>query len=160
MALFHKKHPLLSVADGCLTALTDLSDETFREGMLGPGIAIQPTAAAEVTVYAPCASVVSHIPESRHALVLTDDKGAEILIHIGIDTVKLQGEGFKTLVSEGTQVGCGEPLIVFEEEKIRNMGYETVIPVVICNAESFREIKTGTAGPVLHTQTTILTIIL
>ncbi len=159
MSLFHKKLTLVSVVDGQASALSKLSDAAFREGMLGPGIAIQPSPAPEVTVYAPCPALISHISESRHAVVLTCDNQAEILIHIGLDTVKLKGEGFRSWVQEGMRVEAGAPLITFEEEKIRENGFDTVIPVVVCNAEPFKEIKTEGEGPVVHGKNIILTIV-
>ena len=104
----------------------------FAEGTMGPGVAIDPTGD---TVVAPAAGTVASVFPTGHAIGLALDDGTELLIHIGIDTVGLKGDGFETLVKAGDRVSAGTALVRFDAGKIRAAGLSTVTPVIVLNNE-------------------------
>ena len=113
--------------------------------MLGKGIAIEPSVGRAVS---PINGVVSTVFETKHAIGLTSDDGIEILIHIGIDTVKLNGEHFNTHVKSGDKVKVGDILVEFDIEKIKEAGYPIVTPVIITNTDSYENIEILVDGSV------------
>ena len=125
--------------EGKVVALADVPDATFAEGVLGLGAAIEP---AVGEVVAPADGEVSSIFDTHHAVGLTLDNGMELLIHIGINTVALNGEGFTAHVSEGDRVKRGQPLISFDKDFIASKGYPVITPVIISNVDDYKEIKT------------------
>ena len=131
--LFQKKAKImLAVADGNAVPLSEVPDEAFSSEILGKGFAVKPTSG---TVYSPVDGTVESITESRHAYTLLSDDGLDILVHIGIDTVELKGEGFLSMVKEGDKIRAGDVLARADLDLIRQKGFETVIPVVITNPE-------------------------
>lgn len=131
--------------EGKVVALTDVPDATFAEGVLGLGAAIEP---AVGEVVAPADGEVSSIFDTHHAVGLTLDNGMELLIHVGINTVALNGEGFTAHVSEGDRVKRGQPLISFDKDFIVSKGYPIITPVIISNADDYKEIKTTASAEV------------
>lgn len=131
--------------EGKVVALTDVPDATFAEGVLGLGAAIEP---AVGEVVAPADGEVSSIFDTHHAVGLTLDNGMELLIHIGINTVALNGEGFTAHVSDGDRVKRGQPLISFDKDFITSKGYPIITPVIISNADDYKEIKTTESAEV------------
>lgn len=132
--------------------VTEVSDPTFGQEILGKGIAIKPT---EGKVLAPCDGTVEQMFETGHAVSLTSDFGAEILIHVGLDTVELKGKHYKTHAKAGDKVKKGQLLIEFDVEAIKAAGYDVITPVVICNSDDYATItpRTGTVtndDPVLE----------
>ncbi|MDC6118393.1 glucose PTS transporter subunit IIA [Serratia rubidaea] len=125
---------LLSPAAGRYVPLEQVNDPSFAQKLLGEGVAIRPT---DGQILAPCDAVVSSVIDSRHAVGLTCGNGAELLIHVGLDTVKLQGRHFDTLVTVGQQVKAGEPLIRFEQQAIEAAGYDVTTPFVVLNSDEF-----------------------
>lgn len=125
--------------EGKVVALADVPDATFAEGVLGLGAAIEP---AVGEVIAPADGEVSSIFDTHHAVGLTLDNGMELLIHIGINTVALNGEGFTAHVSEGDKVKRGQPLISFDKDFITSKGYPIITPVIISNIDDYKEVKT------------------
>ncbi len=119
-----------SPVSGNVVDLTTIQDPVFSSLAMGKGIAIEPDSNV---VVAPFNGVVESLFPTGHAIGLKSDNGAEVLIHIGIDTVKLEGKYFKPLVSQGETVEIGQPLIEFDREAIKQEGYDTVIPVVVTN---------------------------
>ena len=132
---------------GNAIALEDVPDQTFAEGVLGLGAAVEPT---DGKVVAPADATVSTLFDTHHAIGLTLDSGAELLIHIGINTVDLNGEGYTAHVNEGDSVKRGQTLITFDKAFIESKGYPTVTPVIVTNADEFAEIKLDHAGAVSH----------
>lgn len=124
--------------EGKVVALTDVPDATFAEGVLGLGAAIEP---AVGEVIAPADGEVSSIFDTHHAVGLTLDNGMELLIHVGINTVALNGEGFTAHVSEGDRVKRGQPLISFDKDFIVSKGYPIITPVIISNADDYKEVR-------------------
>ena len=122
----------LAYTAGRLIAMEDVNDETFRNKVLGDGVAIQP---AEGAVYAPVNGTVASVFETKHAICLVSDSGEEILLHIGIDTVNLNGEHFTAHVKDGDKVKAGQLLIEFDLKKIGEKGYDTVIPMIFTDPE-------------------------
>ena len=122
----------------------EVNDPTFAEEMLGKGMAIKPT---EGKVYAPFDGTVAMVFDTKHAVSLVSDKGTEVLIHVGLDTVMLKGEHYTAYVESGQSVKKGDLLLEFDMEAIKAAGYEVVTPVVICNADDYTDVirTTGVA---------------
>ncbi len=120
---------------GKVVGLSEVPDPTFAQGIMGPGLAIEP---AGDTVVAPADAVVGATFDASHAIALVLEDGTELLIHVGIDTVHRVGEGFETLVATGDAVTGGAPLLRFDLEKIRAAGHPTITPVIVLNNESAR----------------------
>ena len=107
---------VLTPLQGKVLAQADIPDETFAQGILGPGCGIEPTGK---TVYAPFDGTVNQVASTLHAVGLTSDDGIEVLIHVGMDTVEMNGKGFKALVKEGDKVKAGTPLLKVDLDAIR-----------------------------------------
>lgn len=129
---------IYSPLSGEVIAMEEIPDETFASGALGKAIGIIPNG---TEVKAPLDGEVTMIFDTHHAIGLMGDNGAELLIHVGLDTVTLNGEPFTCHVTEGTRVKKGDLLLTFDAEKIKKAGLSTVTPVVITNADLFREIQ-------------------
>lgn len=123
-ALVRMRQPL----QGTIVPLEDVPDSTFADRLLGGGVAIDPSGSQ---VVAPAAGVVSQAFPTGHAVALTLDDGAEVLIHVGLDTVKMNGEGFTVHVKNGDRVTAGQPLVDFDRSAIEAAGYKAITPVVI-----------------------------
>ena len=123
-ALVRMRQPL----EGAIVPLEDVPDSTFAERLLGGGGAIDPSGNQ---VVAPAAGVVSQAFPTGHAVALTLDDGAEVLIHVGLDTVKMNGKGFTVRVKNGDRVVAGQPLVDFDRSAIEAAGYKAITPVVI-----------------------------
>jgi PTS system N-acetylglucosamine-specific IIC component len=120
---------------GKVVPLSEVPDATFAEGIMGPGLAIVPSGD---TVVAPADATVGATFDASHAVALVLEDGTELLIHVGIDTVHMAGEGFETLVAKGDTVHAGQPLLRFDLEKIEAAGHPTITPVIILNNEDGR----------------------
>ncbi|MBQ2705419.1 MAG: PTS glucose transporter subunit IIA [Lachnospiraceae bacterium] len=114
-----------------------VNDPTFAEEMLGKGMAIKPS---EGKVYAPFDGTVAMVFDTKHAVSLVSDKGTEVLIHVGLDTVMLKGEHYTAHVESGASVKKGDLLLEFDMEAIAAAGYDTVTPVVVCNADDYKDV--------------------
>lgn len=137
---------LCSHMKGKIVKLEDVEDEAFASSALGEGIAIEPEIGK---LYAPCDGKVEMIFDTNHAINIVSDTGCEILLHIGIDTVKLKGKYFEPLVKNGQKIKKGDLLISFDLEGIRKEGFKTTTPMVVCNTEEFSEIKVTASGNVM-----------
>ncbi len=140
---------LYSPVQGNTVPLNKVPDEVFSQRMLGDGIAIEPS---EGKLYAPCDGTVESVFDTGHAVNLKGENGCEILLHIGLDTVKLNGKYFTSHVSNGQSVKRGELLISFDIDGIKNEGYKTVTPVIICNSDAYAKLKILAEGKVTHGQ--------
>lgn len=129
---------LFAPVDGKAVPVSQVSDPTFADEILGKGLAIKPSSNI---VYSPCDGTIDLMFDTGHAVNLVSDSGIEILIHIGLDTVSLKGKHFKTLKNTGDKVRKGDPLIEFERDGIAKEGFDTIIPIIICNTDSFSEVK-------------------
>ncbi len=124
---------------GEAVAIKEVSDPTFGEEILGKGIAIRPTVGK---VVAPCDATVDMMFETGHAVSLVADFGAEILIHVGLDTVNLKGEHYNVIAKNGDKVKKGDVLMEFDIEAITAAGYDIITPVVICNSGDYTTFET------------------
>ena len=138
---------------GELVALSDVADEAFAAGALGPGIAVSPAAGA--VVVAPCDGKVSVAFPTGHAYGIKSASGVQVLIHIGMDTVKLEGKGFTPRVAKGDVVKRGDVLAEVDWDVIREAGYDTITPMVVTNKKKFGDITPAAPGPVGITDTVV-----
>ena len=129
---------LSACLNGTVVPLADVKDEAFASGVLGDGIAIEPS---DGELVAPADGEISSTFETHHAVGMTTADGAELLMHIGIDTVKLGGKHFTYLVNEGEKVKKGQPLIRFELEAIKAEGYPVTTPVIVCNTDDYAAVE-------------------
>ncbi|MGC3954733.1 MAG: PTS glucose transporter subunit IIA [Propionicimonas sp.] len=120
---------------GRVIPIEEVPDPTFAQGIMGPGIAIEPTGDL---VSAPADGTVAMVFKTGHAVALTLDDGTELLIHIGLDTVAMDGDGFEVLVSQGDKVTAGTPLVRFDPAKIAAAGHPAVTPIVVLNNKQAR----------------------
>ena len=132
--------------DGIVLPLEQLPDETFAAAILGPGCGIEPTGK---TVYAPFDGTVEQVASTLHAVGLTSEDGIEILIHVGMDTVEMQGKGFKALVKVGDKVKAGTPLLKVDLDAIRAAGHPTATAIIVTNGDDMGELKMLAEGDVL-----------
>ena len=124
---------------GKAVPITEVPDPTFAEAMLGNGIAIEP---AEGKVYAPCDATVDLMFTTGHAVSLVADCGAEILIHVGLETVSLEGKPFTVHVANGDKVTKGQLLLEADLEAIKAAGLPTITPMLICNTDEYPTFNT------------------
>ena len=145
MGLFKKKvkeEPVKSLkafVSGKVISITEVNDQVFSSKALGEGVAIQP---AGQIITAPCDGVVSMIAEdSYHAVGMTLNNGAELLLHIGLDTVSMNGEGFRVFVKAHDHVKQGEKLLEFDKELIESKGFETTCILVVTNSDDYPDVE-------------------
>ena len=136
---------LSACLNGTVVPLADVKDEAFASGALGDGIAIEPI---DGELVAPADGEISSTFETHHAVGMTTVDGAELLMHIGIDTVKLGGKHFTYLVNEGDKVKKGQPLIRFELEAINAEGYPVTTPLIVCNTDDYAAVAAKASGTV------------
>ena len=137
---------------GKAVAITEVPDHTFAEGMLGNGIAVIP---AEGKVYAPCDATVDMMFPTGHAVSLVADCGAEILIHIGLETVALEGKPFTVHVANGDHVTKGQLLVEADLEAIKAAGLNTITPMLICNTDAYPTFETHVGKDVTNADVVI-----
>lgn len=138
---------LSAFLSGKVISIDEVKDSVFSSKMLGDGVAIEPKTdlpggEGYLYVVSPCNGVITTVmEESRHAVGITADNGMELLIHEGIDTVALKGEGFKLFVSEGDRVKAGDGLLSFQPEVLKQKGYDMTCILAISNYQEFPELK-------------------
>lgn len=120
--------------NGKVVPLEQVPDEAFSGKVLGDGCAIEPT---DGKLYAPCGGVIDTVFDTCHAVNMRSNQGAELLLHVGIDTVKLGGKYFTAHVQDGQQVKTGDLLLSFDADKIRQAGYQLTTPLIVCNSEDY-----------------------
>ncbi|WP_158116858.1 beta-glucoside-specific PTS transporter subunit IIABC [Vibrio cincinnatiensis] len=125
---------LISPAKGELIALEEVNDPSFSSKLLGDGVAIKPV---DGVIKAPCDAIISSVIDSHHAVGMTCENGANILIHVGLDTVNLKGQHFECKVVLNQKVKAGDPLIQFDCQAIENAGYDLTTPFIILNSDEF-----------------------
>ncbi len=129
---------LYSHMNGTAVKLEDVEDEVFSQKILGEGAAVEPS---EGKLYAPCDGKIDSVFDTKHAVNMVSDDGVEILLHIGIDTVKLGGQYFEAHVSDGQEVKKGDLLISFDMEKIKAAGYKVTTPIIIGNTDDYASVE-------------------
>lgn len=136
---------MYSPLKGQAIPLSQVKDETFAGEVLGKGAAVVPE---EGKVYAPFDGTVDTVFETKHAVGLTSRDGVEILIHVGLNTVELNGKFYETHVKEGDMVKAGQLLTSFSMEDIRKAGYDITTPVIVTNSDDYEEVKQEKTGAV------------
>jgi PTS system sucrose-specific IIC component len=130
---------VLQPVKGNVIPYDQIPDETFASGVLGTGVGVEPT---DELVVAPFDGVISSVAESQHA-VGVESNGMEMLIHVGVDTVNMNGDGFNCLVKEGDEVKAGQPLIRFDRAKIKAAGYSDTVAVLLTNSDDLENVELG-----------------
>jgi phosphocarrier protein len=148
----NKELTLSAPLSGPVLTLAKVPDAVFASGAMGDGIAIDPI---NDTLYSPCAGMIIHVARTGHALTVRADNGAEILLHLGLDTVELNGEGFSMLVKDGTRVSKGQPLLRYDLDKVGQQCKSLVSLLILTNSQDFQvrpiTLKTVKVGePLLH----------
>lgn len=133
-----KIHILGAPAKGDAVPIQEVKDPTFSEELLGKGVAVIPT---QGEIYAPADGVVGMVFDTLHAVSMTTEYGAEILIHVGLDTVKLKGEGYKGHVKAGDKVKQGDLLLTVDLEKVQKAGFDVITPMLICNTSDYAAVE-------------------
>ncbi|CAI2441334.1 EIICBA-Glc [Serratia ficaria] len=146
---------LVAPVTGEVVALDQVPDEAFASKAVGDGLAIRPT---DKTVVAPADGTVVKIFNTNHAFCLETDKGAEIVVHMGIDTVALNGQGFKRLVEEGAEVKAGQPILELDLEYLNANARSMISPVVVSNSDDYAGLAALASGSVVAGQTTLFEI--
>ena len=134
-----------SPLEGNAIAMSEVKDDTFASEVLGQGMAVIPT---KGEVKAPCDATVSMIFDTKHAIGLSTDDGVELLIHIGLNTVELEGRYYTVHVNEGDKVTRGQMLITFDMDKIKEAGYDMTTPIIVTNSDDFTSVKQLKKGTV------------
>lgn len=129
---------ICSPLTGQVKDITTIEDDVFSSGMLGQGIAIEPT---DGQVLSPVDGVVTSVFPTKHAIGVTSDDGVEILIHIGMDTVSLNGEGFESFVKQNNRVHKGDLMLRVDLDKIKAAGLSAITPIVVTNSNSYQVVK-------------------
>lgn len=147
MSLFRRKHEfeIYSPLQGLSIPLSEVKDGVFSEELLGKGCAIRPESE---NVYSPVNGKVEMVFPTGHAVGVKAADGVEVLIHIGLETVNMNGEGFQVHVQQGDAVKIGDPLVTFSKEKIEKAGYDPVTMLIISNTKDFKEVKQVKQGSI------------
>jgi glucose-specific phosphotransferase system IIA component len=130
---------------GTAMPLDKIDDPVFSQGVLGPGCGMEP---ADETVCAPFDGTISQVTDTKHAIGITSTGGAEVLIHVGMDTVEMEGDGFECLVKMGQSVKKGDALMTFSIEKIKAAGHPATTAIVVTNADEFAAVELVAEGAV------------
>lgn len=133
-----KKQMLGAPAAGRAVSIKEVNDPTFAEEILGKGVAVIPS---EGKIYAPADGEIGMVFDTLHAVSLTTDYGAEVLIHVGLDTVQMKGEGFEGHVKAGDKVKKGDLLLTVDLEKVKAAGYDIITPMLICNTADYESVE-------------------
>lgn len=126
---------ILSPVSGTAIPMGQVADEVFSQGLAGEGAAVVPQDSGEAL--APVSGQLVKLFEGGHAFGIATDDGAEVLVHLGLDTIELEGEGFERLATEGERVEAGQPLVRFDLQAIQDAGYDPTTPVFVSNSDEF-----------------------
>ncbi|PYZ94421.1 PTS glucose transporter subunit IIA [Salipaludibacillus keqinensis] len=149
------KDILASPASGEVVSLSEVPDPTFAEKMMGDGVAIKPS---EGLIVSPVHGEIMQLFPTKHAVGIKTVNGIEILIHIGIETVNMQGEGFEAFVKEGDKVAKGDQLIKFDMNLVNEKAESTITPVIITNGDAVSSIEKQENQQVTAGETTVMTV--
>lgn len=138
LSFFRKNYELVAPVSGRVINLSDVPEAIFAEKLIGEGTAIEPS---DNLVVSPASGYIKMIFKTNHGFAVSLESGIEVLVHIGLDTVSLQGEGFERLVEEGEEVRAGQPIIRMDMEKIKGKGCNLITPIIIVNSEKIKDIE-------------------
>ncbi len=144
-----EKNTVYSPIAGELIALSDFPDECFSEGVLGLGCGIRPS---EEVVKAPFNGQVVSLLDTYHALGLLSEDGVELLIHVGVDTVTMEGKGFTPLVNQGDKIVMGQELLKFKTAEIQAAGFDPSVAVIVANSNGYTKVKVKEPGLVDYSE--------
>ena len=154
--LFKKKgHVLGAPAKGKAVPLSEVNDPTFAEEMLGKGAAVIPS---EGKIYAPADGEIGMVFDTLHAVSMVTDFGAEVLIHVGLDTVNLKGKFYEALVKDGDAVEVGTPILKVDLDGIKKAGYDIITPVLVTNTMEYGDVIAVSDGEIMPEETIIKVI--
>ncbi|MGL5379165.1 PTS sugar transporter subunit IIA [Clostridium sp.] len=148
-----KSSGLVAPVTGQLIPLSEVPDEVFAQKLAGDGVGIL---AEGDTIVAPADGELTLVFKTKHAFAMTLDNGLELLVHIGIETVSLDGEGFEQLAEQGTRVKAGTPIIKIDRDFILGKGLSLATPVLITNVDATKSISPASAGKVVAGETTVV----
>ena len=131
---------VIAPAVGSIVEQAAIPDDTFASGVLGEGVGINPT---EGVVFAPFDGEITSVADSKHAIGIANEAGMEVLIHVGVDTVAMNGEGFEDLVAEGDKVKAGQLIMTFDREAIKKANHPDCVVVLLTNSDDFSDVKLG-----------------
>jgi len=142
MSLFSKKlhippDTIAAPVAGNVIPLTEIADPVFSEGVLGKGCGIEPSSEE---IAAPFDGKVAAVADTRHAVGFISKSGIELLIHVGIDTVEMKGDGFQVFVQDGDRVKCGERVMTFSADKIKAAGHAATVAIVVTNTDDYTDV--------------------
>ena len=143
--MIQKSDILYSPVSGTVIPLSEVDDPVFSQEIMGKGVGIRPT---EGKLYAPINGTVATVFPTGHAIGIETDEGVEVLLHIGIDTVSLNGKGFHKVVNQGDRVNVGDLLVEFNSEEIKNAGLKDTTMMLVTNQGDYTEVKEITMGDV------------
>lgn len=138
-------YAIKAAANGDIVAMKDIPDAVFAQGMLGPCIGIEPS---DGTIAAPCDGKIVQLSDTLHAFGIQGRAEEQILVHIGIDTVSMNGDGFTAKAKAGDSVKAGQPIIEMDIDKVKAAGHPAVVITVLSNADDYSEVKFTDAGSV------------
>ncbi|MBM7825080.1 PTS system glucose-specific IIA component [Arcanobacterium pluranimalium] len=136
-----KKAELHAPFAGSVVDVSQVPDPVFSQKMLGEGFAVQPDDGAELIVLAPVAGEIVKVFKTGHAFAMRTDQGVEVLVHIGLETVELKGEGFNVLAESGQSVQAGEPIVKVDAVRVKAAGYNLITPIVLTKRGQTKDVK-------------------
>lgn len=145
--LFKKKgNPLLAIANGEVISIEKVEDAVFSQKLMGDGYGLVPT---DNHIYSPCNGTIVQVFKTKHAVIIESTDGLELIVHVGLDTVELEGQGFDVKVTDGQEIKAGELLMIADFEYIKSQGKGITVPVVITNMDKIQSL-TVNEGSVNH----------
>ena len=138
---------------GTVVPLAQVSDPAFAQGMLGAGMGVAPEGSV---AYAPVSGMVMADVKTRHALLIKTPEGAEVLLHVGLDSVALQGEGFRCMAKKGDEVRAGQPLIAFDRALMAERGLDATVMVTVSNSDAFAPVEVVAGGEIVEAGEAVL----
>ena len=149
-----KSFQFFAPVSGKVCPISEAADSVFAEKIVGDGVFIN---AEDTQIVAPCAGEISFVAETKHAFAMTLDNGVEVLVHIGLETVALKGEGFTQLVTQGTRVKVGTPIIAIDRDFILSKGLSLITPLLITNMDIVKNLKINVDNNVIAGKDEVIT---